>query len=279
MQNILKSVPKPARRSAGAPTPKEPNLTAIRSSDILAWPAIGAGGVVLNGNFILKDGFEMLQIYLTSSKQAGSGESEGDEDAVGITQKFEGSHPGNSVEIREFVNGALGEDWILIAGTCRDDNKTVYGTHCSPMKMKPAFQDDNDGTMWNVVFEQTQRTDQVPYNYTGSLSFDAPVTVVPETIALTVANRYRYQLEASTIAATAVEFASNELAHGEVVSLIGGGGSDPAVLTSGPGTTEPSIDVILAEASDWTALKNATISFQVFKAGATTYLIEQTRTA
>ncbi|MBO2546096.1 hypothetical protein J0871_16895 [Salegentibacter sp. BDJ18] len=276
---LLKSVPKPARRSAGAPSPKEPNLTAIRSSDILAWPAIGLGGVVMNGNFVLKEGFKMLQIYLTPSKQAGTGESEGDEDAVGITQRYEGSHPGNGVEIREFVQGALGEDWILISGTCRDNNKTVYGTKCSAMKLQPGYSDNNEGTMWNLVFEQYQRTDQVPYNYTGTLSFDEPVLVDPTAINLTVANRFRYQLEGSEVVDTAVEFASNELDHGQIVSLIGGGGAEPAVLSNGAGLAEPNIEVILAEGSDWVALKNATISLEVFKAGATTYLIEKTRTA
>ena len=64
------------------------------------------------------------------------------------------------------------------------------------------------------------------------------------------------------------------MAHGDTVTLIGSGGSDPATLSSGDAT---GATVLLNDDQDWTALENATISFEVFDNGATMYLIEKNR--
>lgn len=275
---VLKSVPKPQNTSAGAPTPKEPNVTLIRTRDILAFPAPDSGGINLMGNYVIKPGGFMLQLYLTPSKTSSGFESEGDEDAVGVSQKYEGSHPGNSVEMREFVHAALGEDFIIISGTCRDANKTVYGTKCSPMKLKPTFSENADGTMHSVVFEQYMRTDQLPYNYTGSLEFAAPFAVADKDLPLLVANGTSYQLPAFVDPlGTSLDVLSLDQPTGTVLSVIGGGGAEPATLSGGPATGDPNVTVILKEGTDWTALQNATISLEVFVAGATTYLIERSR--
>lgn len=275
---ILKSVPKPQNTSAGAPTPKEPNVTLVKTRDLLAYPAPDAGGVNLLGNYVLKPGAKMLQLYLTPSKSSSGFESEGDEDAVGVKQKYEGSHPGNSVEIREFILAALGEDFVIISGTCRDANKTVYGTKCSPMKLKPTFSENADGTMHAVVFEQYMRTDQVPYNYTGSIELEVAFNAVGAALSLLLANGTSYQLPAFAVElGTDVDVAALDLLHGTVVSVIGGGGEFPAVLGGGPTTGMPAVTVVLKEDTDWTALKDATISLEVFVAGATTYLIERSR--
>jgi len=275
---ILKSVPKPQNTSAGAPTPKEPNVTLVVARDILAFPTPDAGGVNLQGNYVPKPGAKMIQLYLTPSKTTSGFESDGDEDAVGVKQKYEGSHPGNSVEIREFILAALGEDFIIISGTCRDTNKTVYGTKCSPMKLKPTFAEGSDGTMHTMVFEQYMRTDQVPYNYTGSIELQVAYNAADENLSLLEANGTSYQLPAFVDElGTALDVAALDLAHGTVVSLIGDGGSYPAVLSGGAQIGAPAVTVVLKEDSDWTALQNASISFEVFVAGVTTYLIERNR--
>lgn len=275
---VLKSVPQPQNTSAGAPTPKDSNVTIFDANDVLAWPTPDAGGVNLLGNYVLKPGAKMHKLYMTPSKQAASFESDGDEDAVGITQKFEGSFPGDSVEIREFVKNNLGRNLIIAYGTCRDTNKTVCGTKCSPMKLKPTFTSNGDGTMHTLVFEQYMKTDQVPYNYTGSTSFAEAFAVADKNISLLEANGSSYQLPAfADELGTALDVAALDLAHGAVVSLIGGGGAFPAVLSSGVQTGAPAVNVILKEDTDWTALQNATISLEVFVAGATTYLIERSR--
>lgn len=275
---ILKSVPKPQNSSAGAPTPKDPNTTLVKTSDILAYPSVDAGGINMLGNYVLKPGAKFLQFYSTASKISSGYESEGDEDAVGVTMKYEASHPGNSVEIREFIMAALGEDFIILQGTCRDTSKTVLGTKCSPMKLKPTGTDNADGTNNMLVFEQYMRTAQLPFNYTGSIAFDAPFAVVDENLPLLIANGTGYQLPAfADELGTALDVASLDHTSGTVLSIVGGGGAEPATLSGGAATGAANVTVILKEDTDWTALQNATISIEVFVAGATTYLIERSR--
>jgi len=272
---VLKSVPQPQNTSAGAPTPKESNVTIFDANEVAAWPAIGPDGVSMLGNFVMKPGATMHQLYMTPSKQAATFESDGDEDAVGITQKFEGSFPGDSVDIRSFVKGNLGRNLIIVYGTCRDTNKTVCGTKCSPMKLKPSFTSNGEGTMHTLVFEQYMKTDQVPFNYTGTLSFADPFAVADANVNLLVANGSSYQLPGfADELGTSLDVASIDLAHGEMVTLIGGGGAEPATLSTGAATAAT---VLLKDGADWTALQNATISLEVFKDGAATYLIERNR--
>lgn len=59
-----------------------------------------------------------------------------------------------------------------------------------------------------------------------------------------------------------------------MVSLIGGGGVAPATLDSG---IQGVVTVILVNDTTWTGLENAVINLLVYKAGAITYLIEQSR--
>ena len=218
---VLKSVPQPQNTSAGAPTPKESNVTIFDANEVAAWPAIGPDGVSMLGNFVMKPGATMHQLYMTPSKQAATFESDGDEDAVGITQKFEGSFPGDSVDIRSFVKGNLGRNLIIVYGTCRDTNKTVCGTKCSPMKLKPSFTSNGEGTMHTLVFEQYMKTDQVPFNYTGNLSFVDPFASASTDLDLLAANGLSYQLPGVEVAATAIDVASTDLAHGDMVTLLG----------------------------------------------------------
>ena len=273
---VKKSVARPQSTSAGGPTPKDPNVTIVDSEDILAWPAIAANGVTLNGNFVMKPGAKMIQVYMTPSKQNPGYESEGDEDAIGITQKFEGSYPSDGEEIAEFVKGWLGRGAIIIYGTCRDAKKKVFGTKCSPMKLSPSFVSNNDETSHKLAFNQYVRTDQLPYFYTGSLEFADPFAVADENLNLTKANGTAYQLGSFDLTA-ALDVASLDLDHGDVVSLIGGGGVDPATLSSGPATGAPEVTVVLKDDTDWVALEDASITLEVYKAGATTYLIERSR--
>jgi hypothetical protein len=237
---------------------------------------MAANGVTLNGNFVMKEGAKMIQVYLTPSKQAPGYESEGDEDAVGILQSFEASHPGDSEEIAEFVKGWLGRGAIIIYGTCRDEVKRVYGTKCSPMKLSPSLTANNDETSTMLSFTQYQRTDQLPFFYRGSLSFAEPFAVADENLNLTVANGTSYQLPAFELGET-LDVASLDHEHGAVVSIIGGGGADPATLSSGAAVGDATVTVALKDGADWIALKNATISLEVFKDDGKTYLIERSR--
>lgn len=274
MTNFRKSVPKPTMIGAGAPTPKKGLVTFMHSDDVLEFPVRDANGVIMLGNIVLKAGSKMHQLYLTSSSQKGSHEIEGEEDNEGFVKKFEGTHPGDSLEVNEFVNNSLGEGFIIIYGIgCGNSQGKVLGTPCNPMKLKGSYADDKDGRKHTLMFEQTYKDTVLAGFYDGAITLADNFVAPTVDVDMTVANGFAFQLPA--LATTdAITAASIDHDHNAIVSLIGGGGADPATLSSG---AQGSVTVVLKDDTTWTALSNAVISLKVFKAGATTYLIEQSR--
>lgn len=270
-----KSVPKPTNVGAGAPNPKKGDVTIVFADDILSYPERDANGVKMLGNIVLKAGAKMHKLYETPTSQKASHTIEGDEDAEQFKLKFEGMHPGDSLEINEFVQNVLGQGLIIIYGTsCGSNSKKVLGTPCNPMKLKGEFTDDKDGVKHTLNFEQYQGDSNLAGFYTGTLSFAEPFAVALATaIALTPENGGIYQLPATAAEADAT-ITSLTLSHGQVVSLVGSGGAGPVVLESGASTAA---NVLLKDGTTWIALKDAVINLQVFLAGGTKYLIEVSR--
>ena len=270
---VRKSVPAPKGIAPGAAKPKNPNVTIIFVDDILSWPVRDAGGVLLEGNFVMKPGTSMHQIYMTPKKQKPGYTGEGEVDAEVVPQKFEASAPGNHLELREFIQNTLGKDVILLSGDCQGDEYDMYGTPCSPLRMKPTGVIDDTRTAHDMMFEQPLATGYLPALFRGAIVLADPFAVADENISLLKANGVQYQLAENALA-TALDIAAIDLDHDTVVSLIGNGGADPYVLSAGAATAAT---VILKDGTDWAATKNAVLDLRVYKAGATTYLIEQKR--
>lgn len=266
------NVAKPAN-SAGAGSPKKPNVTIIAVADIATFPARDDKGVLIAGNFVLKTGAQAISIYMTQTKIKAGYEPEGDEDAQTFKHKFEGPHPGDSLAIKEYVQNNSGEPCIIIVENCDDSSKTIYGTKCAPMYLKPTGTDENDNRNHNLVFEQYAKRNLLPAHYTGVIPTVPPFPVVSSTaVAMSPANGYVYQLPSlGTTASIAV--ATSTLEHNDIVTLIGGGGAAPATLASGVAN----LSAVLVSGSTWTGLSGATINLKVFKAGAVTLFIEQSR--
>lgn len=275
MDYIHRDVLKPTGSiSPGAPKPKSPNITILLADDIVSEPVRNSGGVKMQGAYSLKPGAMPIKVYLTPSTQNPTYSSDGEEDTISIAHNFEGIHPGDSLEVNEFVQNLLGKNLILIIGNCQDDSKRVFGTKCAPVQLKPTYKSDNESTGHTLTFEQFQKTALLPGFYSGSLPDGNPHTVADvATLALTQANGNYYQLPSLSMTA-AITVDSIDLPNGSFVTLIGGGGSDPATLTEGAGTAAT---VILKDGTDWTALNNAQITFEVMDGGSTVYLIERSR--
>lgn len=270
---IRKAVLKPAGKSPGAAAPKDPNVAIIAVDDILQWPMRDGKGVKHTGNFVLKPNAEIMYLYMTPSKIKASFESEGDEDAVSFKQKFEGEHPGNELEIAEFVQNNTGVNVIIIYGSCSDNYRKVLGTKCAPLQLKPSLQDDNEARKHMLVFEQMAKSGYVPGHYTGTLEIANPFTVTSvSTVTLNEANGLIYKLPSLDTTA-AITFADINLPAGQIITLIGSGGGDPAVLTSS--RTDKS--ALLKDGTPWVALEGSVINLQVFDAGSTNILIELSR--
>lgn len=265
MTYISKSVLKPrGNKSPGASAPKEPNVTIVEVDDISYFPLRDGKGVLMQGSFVMKPNANMIQVYMTPSKSKASFESEGDEDAQQFKHKFEGEHPGNELEIAEFVQNFTGRNVIVIYGSCSDTFRKVLGSKCAPLQLKPSLQDDNDARKHMLVFEQAAASGYVPGHYTGEIVLDEPFAAVGS--ALTIADDKLMQKLAATAAETDITVTSITAEADRVVTLIGSGGLVPATL-------EPAANVLLKGGANWTALEGAVIHFKVFE-GATKMLIE-----
>ena len=211
---------------------------------------------------------------MTPSKSKASYEPQGEEDAESYKHKFEGEHPGNELEIAEFVQNWTGVPAIVIYGSCVDSYRKVIGTKCAPVRLKATLQDDNDARKNMLVFEQYANTGYVPGHYTGDVVFAEPfevASVAGFAVSPANGNQYRFPVDDS---GTPVAMSSMTLTDGTNITFIGRGGSDPSTLSGG---TNGGVTVLLRDGAQWVALENAVIHFKVYDAGATTYLIEQSR--
>lgn len=267
-----KNVDKSAVPGAGAATPKDPNVAIIKTKDVLTWPVRNNSGVLMVGDFTMKPGKAAIYVYMTGVNQAPTYETDGEVDMEGIMQKFIATHPGDTLEAHEFFQNNLGEDLIVIYGSCSDDGKRVYGTKCSPMRLKNTFKSDKDGNQHSFSFEQIQKTRFVPGFYNGNIPFSAP-NATSVSIAFVAANAsQQYKVEALAVTAPIV-VTSIDLVHGDIVTLIGSGGVDPATMTTGSLT---GAEALLT--AQWVALENATITLEVFDDGSGLTLVETART-
>lgn len=274
MTSYRKSVAAPAKAGAGAAKPKKGLITVIYADDVLSFPERDGGGVKMLGNIVLKAGAKMHSLYMTPSSQKLNDEIVGDEDMEAFEKKAEGVHPGNSLAIREFRANNLGEGLILIFGEgCGDNKGDVIGTPCNPMKLKGSYSNDNDGVKNVMQFEAAQSDAEPIGYYEGEIILAENFVAADVDLELTKVNGPVQQLPA--LAATdAITATSIDLDNGTVVSLIGGGGADPATLDVG---VQGAVTVVLLNGTQWVALEAAIINLEVVKGGATTYLIERSR--
>lgn len=262
--------PKPAGISAGSAKTAKPKVFIALAEDILSTPMRDALGVKMVGNFTFAAGRGWQHVYMTASKQDRSWESEGEEDAISITQKFVGFHPGDELTSAEFVQQWLGQSVIIGVDFCDGSPKRIIGTPCAPLQISPAFVANNEQTGYNMTFTAYAKTNQLPGFYYGDFAEVPPFNVVDnEALALSEANGTQYLL-ASSAAGEAIAVSTNTLPHGTMVSLIGQGGVDPAELAS-------SASVLLANGTTWVALAGAVINLRVFVTGSGTTLIEESR--
>jgi hypothetical protein len=274
MSGYRKSVPKPAKAGAGAPSPKNGKITIIYADDILSFPERDAGGVKLLGNIVLKAGAKMHYLYMTPTSQKLNDEISGDEDMEAFVKKAEGIHPGQELDIREFRANALGVGFVVIFGAgCGSNTGDVVGDPCNPVKLKGSYASDNEGIKNTMMFEAVLPSSEPIGLYEGVITLLANFAAAGLALDLTVANGAVQQLPSSAVTA-AITAGSIDLTHGTMVSLIGGGGVDPATLS---GATQGVVDVILKDGTVWTALQDAVINLKVVDGGATMYLVEQSR--
>lgn len=264
---------KPTGISPGSASPKSETII-VDVEDIQVFPPSDENGVKLVGQFVLKTGASMIKMYGTKSKTDAPYESDGDEDSISINQKFMLQHPGNNLEVKEFVQNWLGRNVIVLHKSCADGFYEVMGTPCAPLQVKPAKVDNNDGRYHTLNFESFAKTSLVPKHYEGAAVFAEPFAVADVTaVAATPANGQHYRLASLDVTA-AIGFDAPTLPHGTLITLIGDGGAAPATLSNG---IAGDATVALVSGTQWVALRDAVINLEVFNDGTTYFLIEKSR--
>lgn len=265
---------KKSKNNAGAPSPKDANTIAALKSDIVTWPSVDEDGVTLIGNFVFKEGANFFRIYMTAPTQSATFDSSGNPDGRGAMNKYVGEHPGTEKEAIAFVKKYMGDDFVLIYGACDDSilEKKVMGSKCFPMVLTASGKDDKDGNITTLTFEQEIINRDFIKFYGGDVTFAQAKVVADENVTLAKADGPSYQLPSTAVTAD-IAFASSDFENGQIVTLIGGGGAAPLLLKNSPTGTIP---VLLTEATDWIALKDAVINLRVVVADKT-YLVEMSR--
>ena len=266
------SVKKPSKAGAGAPEGKDTAIIFIDAEDVLQFPERDSKGVLMVGNFVMKPGKYAIAIYGTSSSIKPSKSSDGEEDAVGFMHGLELSHPGDELEINEFIQNWTNRKIITLIGSCSGVRKKAYGTKCAPLVLKYEGQDDADALKNTLKLEGSRKTNVVPGFYDGTVTYAAVlgVQVVDATVVDVAAGSGEYQLSDSNTVATELTSLSNAV-DGQIVTLLGGGGANPTSITDGG-------DFVLKDGAAWSGIDGAIITFKVFKDGAASYkYIEQSR--
>ncbi len=262
--------------AAAAPAPKDPNVTIVALDDIATWPVKDSKGVNFVGSFVMKPNAKMIKVYMTPSKIKASFESDGDEDASAFKHKFEGEHPGDSLEIAEFIQNWMGVNCVIIYESCSDNYKKVMGTKCAPLQLKPSGQDDNDARKNMLVFEAFVKTKYLPGRYTGTLSIGAPTVITAFPMGVSVILGTTYQLPSKAVVEP-IQIINTNFVDGDVITLIGGGGAGPSELINGAGAAALTAQVVTKGGATWVGLQGATITLRVMISNKT-FLIEENRT-
>lgn len=261
------------KNSPGGPVSKSPFITIIKTEDLESAPIANAKGILHEGVFQMKTGKEPFNLYNTGSFQVFGFETDGDEDAASVQKTLTARYPGDGLEIREFIGEQMDiEVIVLFGGGCGQNQKTIIGSKCAPIKMRANFTMDNDGTYYELTFSNMSNDNLIPGLYDGPApvanAFDGALA-----LNLLQANGPIQKLPSST-SAEAVTIADIDFETGDFISILGGGGTDPAVIADGAGTAAT---VILKEGTPFIGLEGARITFEVLVAGSTTYLIERSR--
>ncbi len=261
------------KTSAGGARAKSPNLTIMKVEDLLERPIRNAKGVLMIGNFAMKVGKEPVRLYATPSKQIPSFEMEGDEDSASITKNFEAFHPGDTLEIQEFIQEFTDQEVIMIYGACDTPDKKVFGEPCAAMKMRASLVDDQDMLGYNLTFTQMNKDTTLPGLYRGPMPTANFFQATSEDLSLTQENGVLVKLASSELGES-VDVVEIDLENNQFVTIAGGGGTSPQVINDGA-TTEATF--VLKDGTAFIGLEGSRITFEVFVAGNTTFLIERNR--
>lgn len=253
-------------KQSGSPTNKKDKVVLYKLDDLVQSSlARDDKGVYIPQNIQCLPGKYGIEVYGTIDKTAPGYSAEGETDTRGLKHTLAFEHPGDSLEINEYITNGLNDNWIAVTQECGSNMKKVVGTPCHPLQMVPTGQDNAEAKKHMLNFEGVGRTQFTPGKYDGTLPLDSPKATIPDddTSPSVAQGEGQYQLSENTAATgiTTLDDAQDGLSY----TLLGTGGANASTIAAGN-------DFELKDGVTWTASQGAQITFKAFKNGANSFV-------
>lgn len=173
---------------------------------------------------------------------------------------------GMEADVFNLLENGIGKGFYVVFELCfpGETVRFLIGNGCKPAKMT-AFEGGarKDYTGTTVTFKV--ECGELLCTYVGTITLQAPQTIAADATTFALTSNDTYQLAEGTANTeiTAVS-AITDADINRVVTVKGGGGTGPSVITSGG-------SYILQEGADWVGDSGSQISFRIMKDGAATY--------
>lgn len=255
----------------GAAEEKMPYLHVIDVRDIVSFPRLNSQTATYEGNITLKAGAYPVKLYQTPDQQEISHTTEGDPDAMGITNSIKGSYPGNNRQVAAFVHNYLGQG-VVVLREMPDGDKQLIGSPGMPLYMGDEYASNSEKNTHAFTFSSSMRTNVPACFYDGAIPAGADVEVAAADTTINADSGSFFRLKDGT-GETAVTIASITGGEdGQVISLIGTYGSKVP-------NVEATDDILLKGGAAWNAVEGSVLSLRAFDKGAGTLVwIESDRT-
>lgn len=265
------NVGRPATQNAGSGGNRKDRVVFIDLDDVQTFPARDAAGVRITDNIVMKAGKYGVEVYGTITTMSDGFTTEGDPDKRGFMPNVSFEHPGDSLEILEFIQNWTNKNIAVILQKCDGTIKKLYGSPCAPLQLNPEAVNSNEENRNTLALESIVKSQSVPAIYEGTITLATATGVFAADDATpSVANGTgRYELTANTAANEITEL--DDASNGQLYTLVGMGGSNPSTVTA-------SGDFILANGTTWTATSGATLTVRAMAVSGGFKFIEVSRT-
>lgn len=155
--------------NAGKPSPKQDHIIIFRWSDVKKPVPLRDDKGILIVDSLIMDTSNAISIYVTTSELLVKQNNEGDIDAKAWLQEISASHPGDSLEIDEFLENNLNENLgLLILPFDPAADKKLCGAPEAPLQIEAESTDSKDGNKNVITFKSTMRGPRIAH-YRGDV--------------------------------------------------------------------------------------------------------------
>lgn len=157
---------------AGCAVPKDPTIIIVDVDDIEKEPSRSIGNPKTEGDLELKEGAKAVGVYATPTTISVTEEYSGDPDARGVKQGTAFSHPGDTDEIRGFIEAYMNKGVVILSKSCDGSGAgrtTILGSKCNPLFLTVESTINNEATKRTLTFKQELNSAFLPGTYEGAM--------------------------------------------------------------------------------------------------------------